>query len=212
MTTTLPGSRKRSRGRSSIGGRASVAAELRRHGTVGDRAAIVAPQGLDYIVGLLGAFEAGLIAVPLSVPHVRAHDERVNRVLVRLCTRRRADHLCRVRRSCRVLARARTRVQIAVRRGRQGRISATHRDSPAWPALRHGVTAVHLGIDASAGRRDGVPSQTWSRTSTGDDRLLQRHRWRRSPGSTGFLAAVLPRYGTFHRRSSHRFSPNMQAC
>lgn len=58
-----------------------VATELRRHGTVGDRAAIVAPQGLDYIVGLLGAFEAGLIAVPLSVPHVGAHDERVNRVL-----------------------------------------------------------------------------------------------------------------------------------
>jgi fatty acid CoA ligase FadD28 len=58
-----------------------VAAELRRHGTVGDRAAIVAPQGLDYIVGLLGAFEAGLVAVPLSVPHVKAHDDRVNRVL-----------------------------------------------------------------------------------------------------------------------------------
>jgi fatty acid CoA ligase FadD28 len=58
-----------------------VAAELRRHGAVGERAAIVAPQGLDYIVGLLGAFEAGLIAVPLSVPHVGAHDERVNRVL-----------------------------------------------------------------------------------------------------------------------------------
>jgi fatty acid CoA ligase FadD28 len=58
-----------------------VAAELRRHGAVGDRAAIVAPQGLDYIVGLLGAFEAGLIAVPLSVPQVGAHDKRVNQVL-----------------------------------------------------------------------------------------------------------------------------------
>ncbi len=58
-----------------------VAAELRRHGAVGDRAAIVAPQGLDYIVGLLGAFQAGLIAVPLSVPHIGVHDDRVNRVL-----------------------------------------------------------------------------------------------------------------------------------
>ncbi|MDT5232326.1 MAG: long-chain fatty acid adenylyltransferase FadD28, partial [Mycobacterium sp.] len=58
-----------------------VAAELRRHGAVGDRAVIVAPQSLDYSVGLLGAFEAGLIAVPLSVPQVGAHDERVNRVL-----------------------------------------------------------------------------------------------------------------------------------
>ena len=58
-----------------------VATELRRIGAPGDRAAIVAPQSLDYIVGLLGAFEAGLIAVPLSVPHVQLHDERVNRIL-----------------------------------------------------------------------------------------------------------------------------------
>jgi fatty acid CoA ligase FadD28 len=59
----------------------NVAAELRRHGRPGDRVAILAPQGLDYIAGLLGALEAGLIAVPLSVPQVGAHDERVNLVL-----------------------------------------------------------------------------------------------------------------------------------
>ena len=34
----------------------------------GDRAVILAPQGLDYIIGFLGALQAGLIAVPLSVP------------------------------------------------------------------------------------------------------------------------------------------------
>jgi len=53
-----------------------VAEELLRCGSVGDRVAIVAPQGLDYIVGFLGALEAGRIAVPLPVPQFGAHDER----------------------------------------------------------------------------------------------------------------------------------------
>jgi len=54
-----------------------IAHELAQHGTVGDRAAILAPQGFDYIVSLLGALEAGFIAVPLSVPMFGVHDERV---------------------------------------------------------------------------------------------------------------------------------------
>ncbi len=58
-----------------------VARELTRHGSAGDRVAIMAPQGLDYIVGLLGALEAGLIAVPLSVPMFGVHDERVSGAL-----------------------------------------------------------------------------------------------------------------------------------
>ena len=45
-----------------------VAGELRKLGNVGDRAAILAPQSLDYIVSFLGALEAGFVAVPLSVP------------------------------------------------------------------------------------------------------------------------------------------------
>ena len=54
-----------------------VAEELRRCGTTGDRAAILAPQGLDYIVAFLGALQAGFIAVPLSVPQFGVHDLRV---------------------------------------------------------------------------------------------------------------------------------------
>nr|WP_275589693.1 AMP-binding protein [Mycolicibacterium smegmatis] len=45
-----------------------LAVELGRHGSTGDRAVILAPQGLDYIVVFLGALEAGFIAVPLSDP------------------------------------------------------------------------------------------------------------------------------------------------
>lgn len=59
----------------------NVAHEVKRHGAVGDRAVILAPQGLDYIVAFLGAMQAGLIAVPLSVPAVGSHDERVSAVL-----------------------------------------------------------------------------------------------------------------------------------
>jgi acyl-CoA synthetase (AMP-forming)/AMP-acid ligase II len=35
---------------------------------------VLAPQGLEYIVGFLGAIRAGLIAVPLSVPQPGQHD------------------------------------------------------------------------------------------------------------------------------------------
>ena len=56
----------------------NVAQELRLRGSTGDRAVILAPQGLDYIVAFLGALQAGLIAVPLSVS---AATERVSSVL-----------------------------------------------------------------------------------------------------------------------------------
>ncbi|MDG4666770.1 AMP-binding protein [Mycobacterium sp. 236(2023)] len=59
----------------------NVARELRHCAEPGDRAVISAPQSLDYIVGFLGAMEAGLIAVPLSVPFGGAADERVDSVL-----------------------------------------------------------------------------------------------------------------------------------
>jgi long-chain fatty acid adenylase/transferase FadD26 len=54
-----------------------VAAELASRGSPGDRVAILAPQGLEYIVGVLGPMEAGFIAVPLSAPRFGVHDERV---------------------------------------------------------------------------------------------------------------------------------------
>jgi fatty acid CoA ligase FadD28 len=59
----------------------NVAGELSACGSVGDRAVILAPQGLDYIVAFLGALQAGLIAVPLSVPTGGVADDRVNSVL-----------------------------------------------------------------------------------------------------------------------------------
>jgi long chain fatty acid CoA FadD26 len=59
----------------------AVAEELLRIGKPGDRAAILAPQGLEYIVAFLGSLHAGFIAVPLSVPQFGVHDERVTSAL-----------------------------------------------------------------------------------------------------------------------------------
>ena len=55
-----------------------VAEELRICGSSGDRVAILAPQGLEYIIAFLGVLQAGLIAVPLPVPQFGIHDERIS--------------------------------------------------------------------------------------------------------------------------------------
>ncbi len=55
----------------------NIAHELRLRGSAGDRAVILAPQGLDYITAFLGALQAGFIAVPLG----GASDERVSSVM-----------------------------------------------------------------------------------------------------------------------------------
>ncbi|HWS93681.1 MAG TPA: AMP-binding protein, partial [Mycobacterium sp.] len=59
----------------------NVAANLRQCGSTGDRALILAPQGLEYIAAFLGALQAGIIPVPLSVPYGGVHDERTISVL-----------------------------------------------------------------------------------------------------------------------------------
>ena len=59
----------------------NMAHELSRHGFPGDRALIIAPQGLPYIVAFLGAMQAGFIAVPLSLPVPGSHDERIGAVV-----------------------------------------------------------------------------------------------------------------------------------
>ena len=59
----------------------NVARELKLCAQTGERVVILAPQGLNYIVAFLGAMQAGLIAVPLSIPLGGAIDERVDSVL-----------------------------------------------------------------------------------------------------------------------------------
>jgi long chain fatty acid CoA FadD26 len=58
-----------------------VAENLAKHGSPGDRAVILAPQSMEYVVGFFGAIQAGFIAVPLSMPAPGQNDERVAHVL-----------------------------------------------------------------------------------------------------------------------------------
>ncbi len=47
----------------------------------GDRVAILAPQGLDYVAGFFAAVKAGTIAVPLFAPELQGHAERLRTAL-----------------------------------------------------------------------------------------------------------------------------------
>ncbi len=58
-----------------------VAGKLASCAPPGERVAILAPQGLEYVVGFFAALEAGCVAVPLSVPQFGAHDERASAAL-----------------------------------------------------------------------------------------------------------------------------------
>ncbi|WP_207557959.1 AMP-binding protein, partial [Mycobacteroides abscessus] len=58
----------------------NVARELGQHASPGDRALILAPQSLEYILAFLGSMQAGLIAVPLPLPHRGSSLDRVSAV------------------------------------------------------------------------------------------------------------------------------------
>jgi acyl-CoA synthetase (AMP-forming)/AMP-acid ligase II len=59
----------------------AVGARLQQVTSPGDRVAILAPQGIDYVVGFFAAVHAGAIAVPLFAPELPGHGERLDAVL-----------------------------------------------------------------------------------------------------------------------------------
>jgi acyl-CoA synthetase (AMP-forming)/AMP-acid ligase II len=59
----------------------AVAAWLRGRTEPGDRAAVLAPQRIEYIVAFLGIIRAGLVAVPLFGPDLPGHADRLAAVL-----------------------------------------------------------------------------------------------------------------------------------
>ena len=63
----------------------AIAARLQRVTSPGDRVAILAPQGLDYVAGFFAAVKAGTIAVPLFAPELPGHAERLE-IGARRCT------------------------------------------------------------------------------------------------------------------------------
>lgn len=56
----------------------AIGAQLQRAAARGERVAILAPQGLDYIAGFYAAVKAGAIAVPLFAPELPGHAERLD--------------------------------------------------------------------------------------------------------------------------------------
>ncbi|MEZ0349956.1 fatty acyl-AMP ligase [Mycobacterium sp. pR1184] len=59
----------------------SIGARLQQVTKPGDRVAILAPQGLDYVAAFFGSVYAGNIAVPLFAPTMSGHAERLAAVL-----------------------------------------------------------------------------------------------------------------------------------
>jgi fatty-acyl-CoA synthase len=59
----------------------AIGARVQRVTSRGDRVAILAPQGLDYVTGFFAAIKAGTIAVPLFAPELQGHAERLETAL-----------------------------------------------------------------------------------------------------------------------------------
>ncbi|MFD4293689.1 long-chain-fatty-acid--AMP ligase FadD32 [Rhodococcus sp. NPDC058505] len=59
----------------------AVAARLQQVTKPGDRVAVLAPQGLDYVISFFAAIHAGTIAVPLFDPDEPGHTDRLHAVL-----------------------------------------------------------------------------------------------------------------------------------
>jgi fatty-acyl-CoA synthase len=59
----------------------AIGAQVQQIAARGDRVAILAPQGLDYVAGFFAAMRAGTIAVPLFAPELPGHAERLDTAL-----------------------------------------------------------------------------------------------------------------------------------
>src|ERR1700758_1636045 len=59
----------------------AIGAHVQQFADHGDRVAVLAPQGIDYVAGFYAAIKAGTIAVPLFAPELPGHAERLNTAL-----------------------------------------------------------------------------------------------------------------------------------
>lgn len=59
----------------------AIGARVQKVASRGDRVAVLAPQGLDYVAGFFAAIRAGAVAVPLFAPELPGHAERLDTAL-----------------------------------------------------------------------------------------------------------------------------------
>src|SRR6185312_11618424 len=60
----------------------AIGARIQQAASRGERVAILAPQGIDYVAGFYAAVKAGTIAVPLFAPELPGHAERLETALL----------------------------------------------------------------------------------------------------------------------------------
>ena len=169
----------------------AIGARLQQITKPGDRVAILAPQGLDYVAAFFGAVHAGNIAVPLVRAGLSGHAERLAAVLADarpaavLTTTAAAES---VRTFIRTLAPNERPRMIAVDAVPDNARFDVHRRGDRH--RRHRLPAVHLWLDAIAGRGgDHPPIRLHQRDADGHDRWAGRRRPQRE------LAAAVSRYG-----------------
>ncbi len=168
----------------------NLAIDMQEHTSVGDRAVILAPQSLEYVVAFLAALQAGVIAVPLSVPLAGIHDERITAVL-RDASPTAVLTTSAVAHSRRPLHRGGCAGARRHRAGHSGSRRAQVRRGASGSA-RHRISAVHVRIDALSRRRRDHPRQPG-----GELEADRRGHPARLPDAEdgGVVAAVLPRHG-----------------
>lgn len=59
----------------------AIGSRIQRVASAGERVAVLAPQGLDYVAGFFAAVKSGTIAVPLFAPELPGHAERLQTAL-----------------------------------------------------------------------------------------------------------------------------------
>ena len=60
----------------------AIGSRIQKSASAGDRVAVLAPQGLDYVTGFFAAVKSGTIAVPLFAPELPGHAERLETALL----------------------------------------------------------------------------------------------------------------------------------
>ncbi|MCV7229366.1 fatty acyl-AMP ligase [Mycolicibacterium komossense] len=135
----------------------AVAGRLQQVTTPGDRVAVLAPQGLDYVVGFFAAIEAGTIAVPLFAPEMAGHIERLEAVVtdaqptVILTTTPAAEEVRKIQRALKPVERARVIAVDAVPDsvGATFTPHAAHTDEIAYLQYTSGSTRTPAGVEIS---------------------------------------------------------------
>jgi acyl-CoA synthetase (AMP-forming)/AMP-acid ligase II len=152
-----------------------VAAHLAGLVTRDERVAILAPQGIDYVVGFLGVLRAGAIAVPLFSPDLPGHAQRLSAVLADcepacvLAVRANAKLVCGF-----AGAQPGRRRQVVVTIDEIGGGPPPSFTPPADQLGRSRVSAIHVGFDPCPRGCDHLAREHRGEHQAGDCRAAVR--------------------------------------